>query len=471
MRRAGFLLIMMFACSAATAFAEAADDDAPTSAPAVDGAPTRPPARPPVRTVVRETSEIEPVASIGVGRRQGLGLGDRVAVLDAGATSIVAAGDVFVLDDEAAAVRMAAMPPTTWREATAFVVTAGCVADALRRMPAGATLRAKVADVGPGRRQVWIDVGRLAGLSVDDWVWVLRDDFPVARGRVVDVLERTALVQCRPLVSDASPRRGDAVELWPAPAMVRSGRLETRALDAKADEEGVVVRLAGAAREGLRAGRTLELFSGDEYVGQATVTTTGDRLSEAKCLQAFCTTQPVAGVRAIARPPPGHESEPLEGVVFAIRDGYASISVGHADGVRLGDAFVVRRDGRTIARLVARKVNVDFSGADIEPVGDSPSEVRVWDRIARVPLPPDPVHPVAVVREVSRGGEWLVADVDAPGGRALVPGDALRIPGRVPGAAIVVHREENRLFLYVPPGWSMATTPPGTRLEYVSDSA
>jgi hypothetical protein len=433
-------------------------------------------------------SKMEPVAAIDVGRRQGIAMRDRVAIVDAAdATRVVGAGEVFIVDETRAVVRLTEPPASgrgpqsrpsdgsapVWR---AVVVPSSFVTRAKGAMPAGTTISARAASVAPGRRQLWIDLGGLSGLAEHDTVWIRREDFPIARGHVVLVLEGTALVQPRPLVSNAVPDVGDVVELWPSPAARRTGRPESVVMEVTPDEEGAVLTLAGARRDGLTPDRQLDLFDGDAYVGLAGVTTSSDRLCLAKSLRAFCATQPSVGLRAVGRPGAARPSARLEARIFDVREGYVLISAGGADGVQAAQTFAVLRDGKIVARLEVRKVEFDFAGAEPLPPerGETPAELKKWDLVVREPVPPDAARTIGRVDAVWRAGSWLTGAITAADARAE-PGAVLRLAADTPVAAIVAGVTDAagiagpRMLLYIPPGWGRATIFPGQRIERVSD--
>lgn len=426
-------------------------------------------------------SSLEPVVAIGAGRAQGLALGDRVAIVEAAnPTKIVGTGEAYILDTAKAVVRLAERPasgrPQTrpsagavagWR---AIVVPASFIARAKEAMPPETTISAVAAGVGPGRRQVWIDAGRLSGLVEDDTVWIRREDFPIARGRVVLVLERTALVQPRPLVTNAVPDVDDAVELWPSPAARRLGRPESVVMEVTPDADGWMLKLAGARRDGFVAERQMELLNGNEYVGLAGVVTSSDRLCLAKSLRAFCATQPSVGLRAVGRPVASRPSVRLSARIFDVREGFVLISAGGADGVQLGQHFVVIRDGMVVARLEVQTVEVDFAGAEPRPAapGEAVPELKKWDVVVREPVPPDPVQRAGTVGAVRRTGEWLTGTVTGAE-TGIEPGAVVRIAAESPVAAIVAGIAGPQVLLYIPPGWGRATILPGQAIERVTE--
>lgn len=422
-----------------------------------------------VRASVTGVSRIEGVVSLDAGSRHGLALGDAMAILDGG--RVLSFGHIFVIDEDQSAARLATdTPPNeSWVSRRAVVVPASSLSAAKGRLPARTTVRARVADLGPGGRQLWIDAGKASGLSPDDALWILRDDFPLARGRVVLALERAALAQIRPLVANALPDSGDEVELWPSPAMIRSDRAESVVMAVTPNADGAQLTLAGSLREGFKPERQVEVFDGEAYVGLAAVTAASDRLCVAQALQAFCTTQPARGQRAVLRPEPGSADRRLEARVFDVRPGYALLSAGDRDGVRIDQIFAVVRDGQIVARLAVKAVKDDFAGAEpvLEADGSAP-DVRKWDRAVREPVPAAAVQRLGVVETVARGSQWMTARLDAPAARPDV-GEVLRIAVEPPAAAVVVAVFDPRMILYVPPGWGAATIPPDVPVERTTD--
>ncbi len=435
-------------------------------------------------------SRTEPVVVLEAGRQAGLAPGDRVAVVDGeDITSVITAGEIVSIEDAKATARLADRLPVTieaegatTRSAStrtaavpdphfhAFVVPAQAVIRGKHAMPTETTITATAASVGPGHRQVWLDAGRAAGFEEGDTVWIRRDGFPIACGRIVEVLDRTALVQPRPLVTNAIPDIGDQVELWPSAAMKRTGRPETVVMDVAPNEEGATLTLAGARRDGLKPERPMELFDGDRYVGLAGITTSSDRLCLARSLRAFCATQPTVGLRAVGRPTATRPSAPLAARLFDVRQNYVLISAGNSDGVAIGQTFAVVQGGKTVARLEVRVVEMDFAGADVLPSedGQPPAELKKWDLAVREPRPPEPAAPIGSTTAVWRSGEWAAAVVrDSPG--PIEPETVLRIATSPPTAAIVVHAAGSRLLLYIPPGWGRGPLAPGQRIERTAE--
>ncbi|MBN1490809.1 MAG: hypothetical protein JXA69_12900 [Phycisphaerae bacterium] len=426
-----------------------------------------------VVATVTGASEIEPVVAIDRGREHGVAMADPVAFVDpADPAKLIAAGAVFVLDDETAAVRVTGMPADRGLRLRAFIIPASTIELAKRRMPAGTTLRGHVTGLAPGRRQVWIDRGLRSGLADGDTFWVLRNDFPIAHGRIVVVRENVSLLQCRPLVANAIPEVGDPVQAWPSPAMSRAARLESVILDAAPSADGVLLTLAGAGRDGFRPDRQVELFAGSDYVGLASIVTSSDRLCVARALPAFCTTRPAPGMRALARPVPAEGATGLEARIFDVRPDYVLISAGYADGVRVGETFAVVRKGEVVGRLEVEKVNVDFAGAvplaaEADPVAPSPV-LEKWDRVVREPLPAPAVQRVGTVAEVWRDGEWLGAEL-ATSPERLEPGMVLRTASEPSAASLVVYASSSHALLYIPPAWGTTTILRGQPVERFSD--
>jgi hypothetical protein len=436
--------------------------DAPAPAPATATAPQV------CRAAVLAVSRIEPVVSVGAGRQQGVAIGDAAAIVD-GAT-VLATGRVIVLDDTRAALQLeeetAGRASLTGKRAV--MVSASWLAAVRGQMPPGTTVRAQVSGVGPASRQFWIDAGSASGFAAEDTVWVLRDDFPVARGRVASVLGHAALVQSLPLVANALPDEGDAVELWPSPAMRRGSRPESVVMAVTPNADGAELTLAGSTREGFVAERQAELYDGGEYVGLAGITTASDRLCLAQSLRAFCTKLPVRGLRAVVRPAGDHRRR-LDARIFDVRPGYALVSAGDRDGVRIDDVFAVLRNGQIVGRLAVKAVKDDFAGTEPIPGADGTMpELQKWDRVVREPLPPEPVQRVGAVESVARSSRWLAASLVPDVGRVDV-GEVVRIAADPPAAAIVTAVADSAALLYVPSGWGPASLTSGQAIERVTE--
>jgi len=422
-----------------------------------------------VRAPVLDVSDVEPVVTIDAGRKQGLSIGDAVALVDG--MRVVTAGEVFVVGETQAAVRLLQSPSSALPGCRAVAVTMASVARLKNTMPMGTTVWATVVAVAPAQRQVWIDAGRASGLQEGDNIWIRRGKLPISRGRAVLVLDRTSLVQCRHLVANARPEIGDAAELWPSPAMARNDRPVSIVMEVTPDAEGAVLKLAGAARDGLRPERQFDLFDGDAYVGLAGIVTSSDRLCLARSLRAFCTTQPTVGLQAVSRPPPGRTNARLEARIFDIRpeSNYVLISAGHADGVALNQTFAVLQDRQTVARLLVKAVNVDFAGAEPLPADDGQMpRLNRWDVVVREPITPDPARRVGEVSSVFRNGAWLTATLTAAEPVAAT-GAVLRVNSTPPTAAVVVERTQVHALLYVPPHWGAGRISIGETIDELDE--
>ena len=432
-----------------------------------DPAPaTRPSGSEPLFASVTGTSELEPVVAIDRGRRHGIAMGDAAAVVrPEGPARVVATGEVFLLQEDKAALRLTARPESSLTGLRAIVIPSGLVAAARTRMPEPTTVAGTIQAVGPGRRQAWIDRGGHSGLAPGDRMLVTRDDFPIAVGRLALVTENTALLQCRSLVSNALPQEGDEAELWPSPAMRRTGRLETMVMEVRPDPDGSILRVAGGRSDGLAPERILDLFAGSEYVGMAGITAADDRLATAKAMRAFCTTRPTVGLRAVARPPAGASNARLEARVFDVRENYALISAGRSDGVLPGQTFAVIRNGQVVARLEVKVVEVDFAGAQPLPRADgaTPAPLNRWDVAVREPVPESQVETLGTVAEVARAGDWVRAVGQSS--RLIRRGDVLRVATEPPSAAIVADVAGFDVLVYIPPGWGRGTIRSGQTLE------
>jgi len=421
-----------------------------------------------VSTVV-DMLPAESLVSIRGGSRQGLAVNDPVSVVDG--ARVVDTGQVMRVDAEQAMVRLGSSSVANQALAgkRAIVIPGSRLSEAKRRMPADTTPRGRVVVVGPASRQMWIDLGQASGLTADDNVWLLRDDYPIAQGRVARVLERSSLVLVRPLVSNTMSDIDDIVELWPSPAMRRTGRSESIIMAAKPNPDGAELTMAGSAREGFEPERQVELLNGAEYVGLAGITTASDRLCVAQSLRAFCTTQPTAGLHAKVRPPRKASDGRLEARLFDVRPGYVLISAGERDGVEIGQIFLVMREGKPVIRLLVKAVKEDFAGA--EPMKETDEETSIepiqWDRVVRDPVPADPVRVIGEVEAVARGGQWVTLSL-AEAGRPSV-GDVVRIRTQPPTAALITVIGVEQGVLYVPPGWGIATITAGTAVETVAD--
>lgn len=407
--------------------------------------------------------------AIGLGREAGVGVGDPFWIVSD--SRVYGRGTVFLLTDAACVGRLSSSPVEAPEARTALIVRRSGLAALRDQLPEPVTLRGELTRLPPGRRSGWLNLGRTTGLRIEDPVLVRRDGIPIARGRIALLEDETALTTLQPLVGNALPQSGDAIELWPGPAFRRDGRLNTAVLAVQAHSEGALITLAGTAEDGLAIGRLVDLHRGDDYVGVAAVTEIGEPLSVAQMIESASRQAPLVGDTAVVRPSPTPPLKPLSAAVFRVAsDQYCLVAAGESDGVALGDKFVVRRpDSRRptglleIAELTVKTVKVEHCGADVKPLGDAENKLTTWDFAERVGLPFVRWQEIGVVKQVDKKAQSAILDLEAASGP--IRGQLVRwLPAvqeqtgasggkRTAGAAIVIHLMPNQAMLYVPTGW------------------
>lgn len=432
-----------------------------------------------VESSVLEHSREQGMVGFQHGQDAGVSVGDPFWVL--GETGVVASGEIFFVTSDRSAGRLDGAPSVFEAGATAVLLKREALPGLRDRLPPGATVAGRIARLPPGRHTGWIDIHAGSGLRVDDGVVVLRKGLLISRGRVRLVDAQQALVTLQPLVSNALPEPGDRVELWPAPADARWGRLNSIILAVQKHPPGTLepfeITIAGSADDGIAADRLVDVFRGHRYVGLARIVQVATPNSIARMpdvQDGATTTQPALGDTAIVRAPIGAPRGPMTVPVFNKVDAeYCLVAAGEMDGIALGETFLVRRQDPVDPLLqheVALLTVVDLSpahcGAEVKPLTSQVPSVQVGDMAERQLEGVEQWRPVGIIERTDPATRTALAAV-APGCR-LQPGAivAWMPEGQAPtGAAIVLVRETDRVLLHVPPGWGDMQLAPRSRVD------
>jgi len=419
-----------------------------------------------VETTVIDVSDERGIVGIRAGHNEGVAIDDPCWFFSA--DRMIGYGEVFLVSDIGSAVRLNTR--TRWPAAgdLAVVVTATQRSALRDRMPAGTTIRGRMVRLPPGRRTGWIDIGQTAGLRLDDslLVWRAAKDkrIPIARGRVAVLQDQTALLAFQPLVGNAHPGPGDDVELWPSPSEGNGQSLTSTVIAVGQGSDGPIVRMVGTARDGLTSGRLVDLFRDGRFVGVAGITTIADPLSVADLIVSASIDKPAVGDRAVVRAPAGAGPQPIRAVVFNIQGDVCLLAAGEADGVKVGEKFIVSRaiDGNVIAvaELTIYTVKIDYAGARVRLITPENHPIQKWDFADRRTPPPTTWQTVGTIRRVMT--EARTAFVQLTEGSAISPGAVVRISPKTntnaasdpAGAGIVLHNKANSADLFVPNGWA-----------------
>jgi hypothetical protein len=284
---------------------------------------------------------------------------------------------------------------------------------------------------------------------------------PIARGHVVLLEERTALPAFKPLVGNAHPGPGDAVALWPAPAEGVGKKLTSTVLHVSEGMDGPVVHLVGTAAEGLTQGRLVDLYRGERFVGVGCLAHVGDPISQADMIASASVDEPAVGDEAVVRPAPGPAPHAVRAVVFNIQDDVCLLATGEADGVQVGEKFVVRRaiDGKNIdiAELSIYTVKIDYAGARIRLITPENHPVQKWDFAERQVETATAWRTLGTIQRLLP--ESRTAFVSLATGSVIVPGTVVRLCPKSDvadnsGAGIVLYVEARGIDLYIPSGWA-----------------
>lgn len=397
------------------------------------------------------------------GREAGVNAGDPFWVI--GESGVVAGGEIILVMPDKSAGRLTGESPGISNAARVVAMQRPLLPELRDRMPPGATVSGKILRLPPGRHTAWIDIHEDSGLRLGDSVLVSRRGIPISKGRL-GVLEReAALVTLEPLVSNALPEPGDRVELWPAPADARWGRLNTTILRVTEGPQGtlnrVAIEIAGTAENGLAVDRLVDVYRGRQYVGMGSMVQVSSPNSKAQMFDVATATRPAEGDRAVVRAPLDAPPGPLTVPVFKVDQDFCLIGAGELDGIKIGEKFLVRRrdpDDVLLSHDVAL-LTVDYlapahCGAKIKPLSSDVPGVRVWDLAERQVDGLEQWRAVGIVERVEALHRTAVVGV-APGCGAA-PGSVVGWvpePDVPPGAAIVLCRDNDRLIIHVPAGW------------------
>ena len=416
-----------------------------------------------VETSVIDASEERGIISIRAGHGEGVAIGDPCWFFSN--DRMIGHGEVFLVSDVGSAVRLNTHTGWPTADDPAVAVTATQRRVLRNRMPPGTTIRARLVRLPPGRRTGWIDIGQAAGLRLDDslLVWRATKDkrIPIARGRVALLEPQTALLAFQPLVANAQPDLRDDVELWPAPAEGVGQSLTSTVIAVGQEGDAPIVRLVGTARDGLAPGRLLDLYRDGGFVGVATMTTVADPLSVAEMIVSASIDEPAVGDRAVIRSPSGLLPHPIRAVVFNIQGEVCLLATGEADGVQVGEKFVVRRaiEGQSveIAELTIYTVKVDYAGARIRLITPENHPIQKWDFAERRTSHPPAWRTVGKIQRVAAEARTAFVAMATP--TTIVPGKVVRLTAIAEGsgstgAGIVLHTTDTAADLYVPTGWA-----------------
>ncbi len=408
------------------------------------------------------------VVTLGCGGASGVAIGDPLWLLRG--MKVVATGTIFMVSPTQSAGRWAGVPGDI-QGLTAVVVRQSLLVEARELLPDGVTLRGTLVRLPPGRRTAWLDIGAPVGLHRGDMLLVSRKGIPIARGQVVEFEDRGSLATLRPVVGNAKPQVGDAVELWPAPAERRQGMLNSVVLDVVGSEEGAFIRFVGSGADGVVEGRLVDLYRRDAYVGVARVEKVSDPVSAARMIESASIRRPEECDVAVVRPAP--PDQPIRAAIFKVIEGgdVCLLAAGESDGVEVGERLVVygsdpedpsRR--QEVAELIVDAVQYYHSEASVKLRNPAGGPLLSWRDFAERRKPAwRRWGAVGVIREVRQAGRWAVADVDPR--CKLDVGQIVRCsPAAVdnvgpterdllPAAAVVLATSSDEALLYVPIAW------------------
>jgi len=507
--------------SAVSSNAKPAKPTAPTTQPATQPATQSAIIDAKVVQAPQDQNVAGSIVGLSAGSRSGVAVGDLFWVLSKPdseqdnkqsieQSTIVGHGEIFVVTEDRSAGRLYVSQTNSASSANSALTSASpsiptsqpaeIVSDqtvvilhreslsALRdHLPTGATIHGKIARVAPGRLTAWIDVNANAGLRMGDSLLITRKGVPLSRGRIGVLNWDAALTTLEPLVGNALPEPGDSVELWPAPADARWGRVATTILKVvdtpNAPGQGAQISIAGSVAEGITVDRLVDVYRGRKYLGTARIVEVSGPNSIAEMVVSASRMReaprrqqpelwPVEGDRAIVRAPGGDVGGntnvvntppgPLLVAVFQITGGYCLLATGEPDGVKEGETFLVRRQDpddpaiwHDVAQLTIKKVEVDHAGAQIKPLTSQVAPLRVWDMAERQVPGIEPWRTVGIIESVDAASRTAI--VAANPGSSVAVGEVVGcIPAGDAAASgtIVIYKDSDRLILYAPQGWA-----------------
>jgi hypothetical protein len=418
------------------------------------------------------------LVSLGVGRKDGLAVGDRFWLFSQGGIS--GTGVIFLVTEAQCVGRLTFTSKQLAAKQPAAVLRAQALPSLRRAMDAEVCIRGRVLRVPPARRTAWLDFGRKSGLQQGDPVLVRRYKIPISRGRLEIVDEEVSLAELHPVVGNATPEPDDEAVIWPASGTDVRVRLNSTVLDVAPGREGRMITIVGTAEDGLVENRLVDLYREGRLIGVAAIRDVDNPISDAVLIDPASRGAPEVGDTALVRLRPGRPPRPLSAVIFRIANDYCLLAAGESDGVQVNEKFVVygQQPGdptatREVAELTVRTVKVDYSGAQIRPLVADGTQVKVWDMAERrlaVPVPKRAV--VGQISQTHNDSRTLIASLDS--GSGLTAGQLLYwVPPQTaehqPGAGVIVSLADGRAIIYVPPAWGSLPDAQGSRVEALLD--
>lgn len=366
--------------------------------------------------------------------------------------------------------------------------------------PTGAALRARVDQVGPGARCVWVGAGSNHGVGADEHWWLRFGGQPVARFDVRWVEPEVCFCAAVPLAADLPLCAGQLVELWPAPGERRHGMARTAVAFVEQRGEACVVWVAAPPHAVCPPEPHVDFYHADRYVGHGVVEARDDQFWYVRLVpvggRAPVTSQPTS--RAATTAPGTAGSQPAEGKapvatrfasgrprtaqvgdvaivrtradidrrrfvarVFEISPEGALINAGEDDGLRRGQIESLFRAGCEVGRVEITRVQrgysvVRFSGDTSGPPPQPGDEIRFSP-------PAAPAVTVAVVESVQDGRLFSALVVGAPDPPMMRPLAVLSDEHEV-GTAVLLVVEGSRVCGFVLDGSVSRPLRPGDRV-------
>lgn len=331
-------------------------------------------------------------------------------------------------------------------------------------LPAGCTLSSRIDSKSPSGATAWLDCGSQDGFRVGDRLMVLRNEIPIARATVAEVRDKAGIASVVPLVSNVSCAVGDRVCVWPGPADLDGGHLETKVLFVRpmSGSDRIEVGFPADARDGAAVEQHWEVTRAGEYVDCVELVAIRGRFAIGLQSIAFARTPVQVGDSIRLRPADQVKLGRMPLRVFRREGDYCLMNGGEDVGLEIGAKLAVVREGRTVAELEIDTVKMDYCGATrtrsvgsggllaaSRPAGNS--DIRDWDAV--VPLSgvanAQQSPPLGRVEQIFPEERWLIA---RPGriGATAAAGQLVRIGQSPSSIGLIVCGIEGAWLVYVP---------------------
>ena len=357
-----------------------------------------------------------------------------------------------------------------WR---AWLVAPDLVASLMATWPDRATLQTDVDSVGPGGQSAWLRAGTNDGVAAGDSWWLRVGGQPAARCDVLYVSPHLSFCTVVPLASAPAVHPGARAALWPAPAERRERRANSAVAYLEVRGNSILAWIAAPPNVECPPEPHVDFYRDGQYLGRGLVERRDSRFwyvrvvlvpgAPGNAAQRVLSSLPAGslpvlvevlplrvGDEAVIRTQADIDERRFVAHIFELRPAGALLDVGEADGLTVGDALTVYRDGNAAGTVTVREVQRSY--AVVTPVADGanvPFVLRIGDELRFRPPPPPPRVIGSIQRVV---GETLFTARLTDAAPAVGTPMAVRASGRIVGVAVLVTAGETRGAGFVLPG-------------------